>query len=107
MLMGDYKLLRRWRDDGVLVQVTAMSITGGFGKGVQRQPTLCSKQAWSSFIASDAHAPHGRSPILSRAFDKVTDEFGIKTAERIFFVNPEEILLKVGSYKGREAKGLT
>jgi len=99
MLMGDLKLLRQWHDEGILVQVTAMSITGRFGKGIAKSARAMLKAGIVDFIATDAHAAHGRSPILSRAFDEVSDEFGAEAAELIFFDNPQKIVDSIGSYQ--------
>jgi len=72
---------------GCLGQVTAMSLTGGFGSGVRRTAeTLLSKRL-IHIIASDAHSTDGRPPILSA---------GVRAAEKI--VGKEEARKMVTEY---------
>lgn len=52
---------------GALVQVTAMSITGGFGRRAQATSQLFLEQGWVQMIASDSHSAHERPPVLSQA----------------------------------------
>ena len=57
-------------EEGLLCQVTAMSITGEFGPQVQEtaQTMICCGLA--HFIASDSHADTGRIPKLSEALEQ-------------------------------------
>ena len=78
-----YEMIRM----GCLGQVTAMSLTGGFGSGVKRiAETLLSKRL-IHIIASDAHSTDGRPPILSA---------GVRAAEKI--VGKEEARKMVTEY---------
>ncbi len=52
---------------GVLCQVTAMSITGGFGVGVRRCAREMLRRRLIHVIASDAHSARGRPPALAEA----------------------------------------
>lgn len=60
-----YKLLAM----GALSQVTAMSLTGGFGTFVRQTAETLLRQRLIHIIASDAHSSDGRPPILSHAVD--------------------------------------
>jgi len=57
-----YEMIRR----GCLGQVTAMSLTGGFGPGVRRVAEYLLTKRLVHLIASDAHSTDGRPPVLSR-----------------------------------------
>jgi len=62
---------------GVLSQVTAMSITGGFGSRVKKCAHTLLKHNLVHVIASDAHSTEHRPPILSKAVkvvSKILDE---------------------------------
>ncbi len=59
--------LRRLIDSGALAQLTAMSLTGGFGYIAKRSAKFLLEQGMIHIIATDAHSPDKRPPILSRA----------------------------------------
>ncbi|NTU43799.1 MAG: hypothetical protein HGA78_12280 [Nitrospirales bacterium] len=92
ILMQDMKKLRALKDSGGLVQVTAMSITGEFGRGVQKASLVMLEQGLVDFVATDAHNTKRRPPILSKAYAHVRKKFGEKVAERIFRENPSKVL---------------
>lgn len=91
-LMNDLQELRKLRDSGAMCQLTAMSITGGFGKVIQKVSIAMIKKGLADFVASDAHDPEKRRPVLSTAYKQVKKEFGNNVADRLFFVNPGKIL---------------
>jgi protein-tyrosine phosphatase len=80
------------RDCGAMSQVTAGSITGGFGKETRKTCMMMIKKGLVDFVASDAHDPVRRPPQLSVAFREVISLFGEETALRIFIRNQEDIL---------------
>lgn len=59
--------LRRLIDMGALAQLTAMSLTGGFGYIAKRSARSLLEQGLIHIIATDTHSPDKRPPILSRA----------------------------------------
>jgi protein-tyrosine phosphatase len=56
-------------DMGCLVQITAMSITGQFGQEAMECAHLLLKQRYAHVIATDAHCPESRPPVLSPALE--------------------------------------
>ena len=72
---------------GCLGQVTAMSLTGGFGPAIKRLAEKLLVKRLVHLIASDAHSTDGRPPILSD---------GVFAAEKI--VGREEALRMVTEY---------
>jgi protein-tyrosine phosphatase len=94
--------IRPWAEDpaelgelvdlGALLQLTAMSVTGEFRRRSQACSTFLLDQGWVHVVASDAHDPERRPPILSRAFEAVSRRWGLDLAERLFRDNPRRIL---------------
>ncbi len=72
---------------GCLGQVTAMSLTGEFGPEIKRSAEKLLAKRLIHIIASDAHSPDRRPPILSA---------GVKAAEKI--VGKEEARKMVTEY---------
>ena len=65
---------------GCLLQVTAGSLTGGFGPHVQRFSELLVEQGLVHFVATDAHGTTARPPLLAAAFDRVAELAGREAA---------------------------
>jgi protein-tyrosine phosphatase len=91
-LMHDLSALGALRETGALCQITAMSITGGFGRSVRKACFNMMKEGLVDFVASDAHNARGRPPILSKAYEEIKKEFGRDSSDRIFFSNPGMIV---------------
>ena len=68
-LAQDSEILFDLIEMGALVQVTAMSLTGGFGAFVRGVSERLLAQRLIHVIATDAHSREGRPPILSRAVE--------------------------------------
>lgn len=94
-LMHDHKGLGGLRDSGALCQITAMSITGGFGRGIRKAVFSMIDGGLADVVASDAHNADQRPPILSKAYGEVKKRFGGNMADTLFFRNPEKILENV------------
>ena len=78
---------------GALGQVTAMSLTGGFGVFVRRAAEVMLKQRLVHIIASDAHSSDNRPPVLSRAVEHAAEILGsYKEAMRMVTEVPAAIL---------------
>jgi len=78
---------------GCLMQVTAMSITGGFGEDVMECAAWMLKIRLAHVIATDAHSAGNRSPILSSAVAVAARIMGNRTdAELMVTRIPEAIL---------------
>lgn len=77
-----------WLRGGALVQVTASSLTGRFGKTAQAMASRLLAQNWVHFIATDAHNMKSRPPIMSEARKLLANKHGEETAERLCVTNP-------------------
>lgn len=90
-LMHDLPALTQLRDTGAMCQITAMSITGDFGKPIRKACYTMIEKELVDLVASDAHNPRGRPPILSKAYEHIKKEFGSDISDRIFYANPRMI----------------
>jgi protein-tyrosine phosphatase len=77
---------------GVLSQITAMSITGGFGRRAQKCARTLLKHNLVHIIASDAHSPEYRPPILSDAVAIAGRIVGAEQARQMVTTIPDCII---------------
>lgn len=77
---------------GAAVQVTAMSVTGDFGRRPQQDAMRLLDAGLVHFVASDSHGPHRRPPGLSRAFRAIALQWGEETAVRLTEDNPRAVI---------------
>lgn len=80
--------VREWVEIGMLVQITANSFTGGWGKPVQKLSNWYCEQGLVHFIASDAHSTNHRSPIMSEARKAIAKNHGEELATQLAETNP-------------------
>ena len=92
ILQKEMTKLESWVDLGCLVQVTALSVLGGFGKKAHKAAHHLLSKGLVHVIASDAHDPVHRHPRLDEAFAAITDMYGRELAELLFTVNPGRII---------------
>lgn len=95
LLSNDIKVMKMLKDSCAMFQITAMSITGEFGRQVKKVSLNMIEKGFADFVATDAHDAERRTPILSLAYKEVKKEFGADTADRIFFDNPGKILQEI------------
>jgi len=77
---------------GVLSQITAMSITGEFGRLVQKCAKTLLKHNLAHIIASDAHSVNSRPPILSKAVNVVGRMLGEDVAADMVTTIPSLVI---------------
>jgi protein-tyrosine phosphatase len=85
-------LLYHWVTHGCLVQVTAQSYTGRFGRSALRLAEAWLERNLVHFFASDAHDVKYRPPMLSECYRKAADSKGEETAQRLLKKNPEAVI---------------
>jgi protein-tyrosine phosphatase len=88
ILRNDIARLTAWVDLGCRMQLTAMSITGGFGRAARSSALRILHCGLAHFVASEAHDPVRRSPSMTEAFDQVANLFGDGEARTLFVINP-------------------
>jgi len=101
-----YDVIERVNAMGVLLQITAGSLTGSFGSSAQKLAERMLSQGRVDIFASDAHNLQGRPPILSKAFAAVEAAMGLAEANRMFIETParvlaDELVVPVGGTQGK------
>src|ERR1039458_3550503 len=81
-----------WVELGCLVQVTAISITGGFGRSAKSAARKLLARGLVHMVASDAHDPAHRHPCLDTAYTAVQSRCGEDSAELLFRDNPHAVV---------------
>ena len=88
--------INKFIDEGCLFQLNGGSITGLFGKEIQKTSETFLKHGIISFIGSDAHTTNKRRPELKKFFDIIEKNYGelkrtlLNNVEKV--INNEEIL---------------
>lgn len=77
-----------WLRGGMLIQVTADSLTGHKGKAAQRMAMSLLEKRWVHFLATDAHNITSRPPRLKEAFQLVAEKFTPSYAHALCVTNP-------------------
>jgi protein-tyrosine phosphatase len=86
----DLSVMKRLIRCGALFQVTAMSILEKGNAG--RAAVSMIKKDYVHVVASDAHDPHRRPPLLSRCYELTSKKMGSDLANRLFIENPLKII---------------
>jgi len=87
-----YKL-KRLLDLGCLAQMTGNSLTGWFGRGVKKISQKLIKLGYVHLLATDAHDPKRRPPLLSQAVMELSRLVGENRARAMVHDVPEKIIL--------------
>lgn len=90
-LGGDLPRLEHLVDLGARLQVTAMSITGEFGRRPRESVRQILDAGLAHFVASDMHGVERRPPGLSRAAKALRKGWGEDTARRLTYENPARV----------------
>jgi protein-tyrosine phosphatase len=81
-----------WASQGVLVQVTANSLTGRWGPPAKKSVQFLAKHSAIHVVASDAHDTKNRPPLLAAARDEMAKLAGKEAAEAMVQENPQAIV---------------
>jgi protein-tyrosine phosphatase len=77
---------------GNVMQITAGSLTGQFGRNASACAALLVKRRMAHVVATDAHSPRHRTPRLSEARTVVEEMVGPDEAKAIFEARPNAII---------------
>lgn len=91
-IQDDASLLEKLVSRGALCQVTAMSLTGNFGKRAKECVYKLLRSGCVHLVASDAHGTVTRPPILSKARQQMLECVGADKTRELFEVFPKKIL---------------
>jgi protein-tyrosine phosphatase len=84
--------LKRLIDLGCLVQMTGNSLTGKFGRRVKKISQQLIKLGYIHLLATDAHGPKVRPPLLSQAVTELSRLIGENRARAMVHDLPGKIL---------------
>lgn len=82
----------RWYEMGCGIQVNKGSITGSFGRVVQRTAMELINHRLVTAVATDAHGCYRRTPYMREAEDILSDYFGEMCPKLLTEDNPERIV---------------
>ena len=82
----------RFAQKGCAIQITANSFTGHWGEGSRKMAHWLLERHAVHIIASDAHDPKFRPPVMSQARDVVVKAFGHDVAQACVEQNPAAII---------------
>jgi len=87
-----YEWLVRAAREGAWIQVTAGALTGRFGRKAQYWGERMLDDGFVHILATDAHDPHHRPPVLSEGRDVAAKWVGEAEAMRLVTERPQAIL---------------
>ena len=91
-LSDDLDLLEQLVSAGAHLQVTAMSLTGGYGRRIRSRALRILDAGLVHFVASDAHGVKRRPPGLSAARELIAERIGDEAAWELTTSNPKAVL---------------
>ncbi|GKT11815.1 MAG: protein-tyrosine phosphatase [Thiomicrorhabdus sp.] len=91
MLIENPNKLKPFLDLGCLIQVTAGSITGGFGQKAQKLAIQLLKEQKVTILATDAHNQNYRPPLFTGSLQAVAKIIDKAYIQELVLNNPAEI----------------
>lgn len=85
-------LMQRMVSKGARFQITAMSVTGEFGRGPREACAEMLEAGLVHFVASDTHDTRRRPPGLRQAYQAIAGCWGEKVARALMVVNPNAVI---------------
>lgn len=76
-------------DSGCLMQITAGSLVGTMGPACREMCERMLADGLVHFVATDAHSPKSRRPLIKRAYERVAELTDATTALDLCFTNPQ------------------
>ena len=92
-LVADPQRMIPWLRDGLLLQVTADSLTGQMGSEAQRTAHRLLANRWVHFIATDAHNLTSRPPRMKQAWEIIERRYDLGYAVALCETNPRSVFL--------------
>ena len=104
VLQNKLSRVEEWVELGCLVQVTALSISGGFGRTACSAASRLLARGLVHVVASDAHDPEHRHTRLNEAYGMVRSRYGEEEAAILFTHNPQAIIEGVPLAGGKQIR---
>lgn len=105
-LLKQPRLVEGLVDRGCLMQVTCSSLMGTFGPAPQQMAEWLLQQGLTHFLATDAHGPSARRPLMRRAFERAETMVGEEIATDLCCRNPAAVAaggdIEVKRYKPKQ-----
>ncbi|NDK38733.1 capsular biosynthesis protein [Pseudoxanthomonas gei] len=89
---GHYEVFQRLVKAGSWMQITAGSVTGRFGKRPQYWAERMLDEGLVHILATDAHHPRRRPPLLAEGRDAAARRVGEQEATHMVFTRPQGIV---------------
>lgn len=91
-IKSPYSSLKELKNNGIFIQLNANSVTGEWGRKMQKKAFKIIKLGLADAVASDAHDLRERAPRLDIADGTLRKYFGESTARHLLRRGPEIIL---------------
>jgi len=104
-LWPDREIVSRWLRRGVILQLTAGSLTGQFGEPARQAAWRWLAAGAALLVAGDAHDVVRRRPAMSQAIAAVASHLGWYVARRACMDNPLRVLRGLPILPAAESKG--
>ncbi len=88
-------------DAGCLLQITAGSVCGTFGDDCRQLSEWLLTEGFAHFVATDAHGPRSRRPLMRRAYERVAELTNAELAIELCSDNPAAVAAGQGVRPGR------
>lgn len=91
-LEGHYHLVKRLAHNGIIMQLTAGSLTGRFGRRPRYWAERMLDDGLCHLLATDAHNTDERAPLLFRGREIVAQRLGDDEATNVVLTRPQAII---------------
>jgi protein-tyrosine phosphatase len=91
-LLKHPEAVRSWLEQGALLQITAASLLGDFGRAPEQAAWRWLGTRAAPLVATDSHDTAGRRPRLSAAIEAIAERLGHVAAYRTCIANPARVL---------------
>lgn len=89
---SDLREVRLLAERGIMIQVDSQSLTGDFGRKCKKRAVSIIKHRLAHIVASDGHNTEERPPLLSKAFEIVSDMVSPEYAESLLCKAPRYVI---------------
>lgn len=92
LLKAPFEKIQELRDMGILIQVNANSVMGGFGKPTKNIVDKLLKNRLVDFIGTDAHSSGTRSPAIRGCVEYLNSKYPADYVEKLLYKNAEKYI---------------